>query len=199
MTAQIGVVASAGPAGHLDRVEDHLGAHVGRDPPAHNHPAERVDDEAHVSDAGPGGHERQVRHPEPVWCGRGELALDEVRVPRRRRIRAGGLHPLRPSGALDPRDPHQPGGLIPTDHDPRSSGRLPQLADPVDAVVHLPQLDQPRDQLLVPQRASRGGAGLRGVVAARSHLPQSADELDSEPATVDQVVLVRVDERDYFR
>jgi len=28
---------------------------------------------------------------------------------------------------------------------------------------------------------------------------QSADELDPEPATVDQVVLVRVDERDYFR
>ena len=55
------------------------------------------------------------------------------------------------------------------------------------------------DQLLVPHRASRGGAGLGGVVAARSHLQQPADELDSEPATVDQVILVRVDERDYFR
>ena len=69
----------------------------------------------------------------------------------------------------------------------------------VDPVVRLPQLDQLRDQLLIPHRAGRRGTGLGGVVAARSHLQLSADELDSEPATIDQVVLVRVDERDYFR
>ena len=52
---------------------------------------------------------------------------------------------------------------------------------------------------LVPLGTGGRGAGLSGVVAARSHLQLSADELDSEPATVDEVVLVRVDERDYFR
>ncbi len=193
------MVGASGPAGHLDRVEDHLGAHVRRDPPPHDHARERVDDEAHVGDAGPCRHEGQICHPEPVRRGCGELPLHEVRVPRRRRIRPRRLHSLRPSGTLDPGDPHQPGGLVSADHDPRAAGGLPELTDPVDAVVALPELNELRDQLLVPQSACRRGAGLGGVVTARSHLQQSADELDSEPATVNPVVLVRVDERDYFR
>lgn len=63
----------AGPAGHLNRVEGHLGAHMRRDPPAHDHPGERVDDETHVGDTHPGGYERPLGHPEPVRSGRGEL------------------------------------------------------------------------------------------------------------------------------
>jgi hypothetical protein len=82
---------------------------------------------------------------------------------------------------------------------PPSTRCLPELADSIDAVVGLPEFDQLRDQLLVPPGAGGGSAGLGGVVATRSHLQQPADELDSEPATIDPVVLVRVDERDYFR
>ena len=44
-----------------------------RDPPAHDHPGERVDDETHVGDTHPGGYERPLGHPEPVRSGRGEL------------------------------------------------------------------------------------------------------------------------------
>lgn len=120
-------------------------------------------------------------------------------MPRRRRIRPGGLHPLRPPRALDPRSAHESGRLVPADRDPRPAGRFPELADPVDPVVGLPELDQLRDQFLVPQRPRRGRARLYRVVAARSHLQQSADELDPEQATARDVVLVRVDERDYVR
>lgn len=199
VTPQVHVVVTSGPAGHLDGVEDHLGAHVRRDPPPDDHAGERVDDEAHVRDTGPGRHERQIRRPEPVRSGRGELPLHQIRMPRRRRIRPGCLHPLRAPRALDPCHLHQPRGLVAADHDPRPPGRLPELADPVDPIVRLPQLDEPRDQLLVPLGAGGRSAGLGGVVAARSHLQLSADELDSEPATLDEVVLVRVDERDYLR
>ena len=199
VTSQAGVVVASGPAGHLDRVEDHLGSHVRRDPPPDDHPAERVDDEAHVRDTGPGRHERQIRYPEPVRGARGELPLHQVRVPRRRRIRPRRLDPLRPPRALDPRSAHQPGGLVAADHDPRAAGSFPELADPVDAVVGLPEFDQLGDQLLVPHRAGGRRAGLGSVVTTRSHLQQPADELDSEPATVHKIVLVRVDERDYFR
>lgn len=192
-------MVAAGPAGHLDRVEDHLGAHMRRDPPPDDHAGERVDDEAHIGDAGPGRHECQISDPEPIGRRCGELPFHEVRVPRRRRIRSRRLDPLRPPRAFDPRDPHQPGGLVPADRDPRTSGGFPELADPVNAVVGLPDLDQLWDQLLVPQGTRRGGAGLGGVVAARSHLQQSADELDSEATAVHDVVFVRVDERDYFR
>lgn len=71
------------------------------------------------------------------------------------------------------------------------------LRTPVDAVVGLPEFDQLQDQRLVPPGTSRRLAGLGGVVTARSHLQHSADELGSEPAAFNQVVFVRVDERDY--
>ena len=82
---------------------------------------------------------------------------------------------------------------------PARRAAFQSLQDPVDAIVGLPEFDQLRDQHLVPPGTSRRLAGLCGVVTARSHLQQGADELDSEPAAFNQVVLVRVDERDYFR
>ena len=100
---------------------------------------------------------------------------------------------------LDSCSAHWPGALVPPDYGPGASIGFSELADPVDAVIGLSEADELRDQLLIPPGASGRSVGLGGVVAARSHLQQSADELDSEPATVDQVVLVRVDERDYFR
>ena len=43
------MVGAAAPASHLDRVQDHLGAHVSGAPPAH--PGENVDDEADTLDS----------------------------------------------------------------------------------------------------------------------------------------------------
>ena len=44
------------PAGHLQCVEHHLGAHVAGDSPADDAATEGVGDEAHVGDPRPGGH-----------------------------------------------------------------------------------------------------------------------------------------------
>src|SRR5690606_20826026 len=68
----------------------------------------------------------------------------------------------------------------------------------VDAVVVLPQPAQHHAQLAVTNGPRAGRAGLGGVVAARGHLQHPADGLDPEPATVDDVVLVGVDEGDYL-
>nr|WP_146070628.1 MFS transporter [Cryobacterium sp. M91] len=40
-------MGAATPPCHLDRVEDHLGAHLRCAPPAHDHPREHVHNEAH--------------------------------------------------------------------------------------------------------------------------------------------------------
>ena len=189
----------AGPDAHLERVQREVRPQRLRQLPADHAAGEHVDDERGIHPAGEGAAVGDVRDPQLVRSGRGELPLHQIRVSRGRRIRPGRLHPFRAPCALDPCHLHQPRGLVAADRDPRPPGRLPELADPVDPVVRLPQLDEPRDQLLVPLGTGGRGAGLSGVVAARSHLQLSADELDSEPATVDEVVLVRVDERDYFR
>ena len=120
-------------------------------------------------------------------------------MPRRGWIWPGRLDPLRTRRALDAGGSHEPTGLVPADVDPGTAGGLPELADAVDAVVRVPERHQLRDEGRVADRAPRRGAAFRGVVGARSHLQQAADGLDPERATLDDVVLVRVDERDYFR
>jgi hypothetical protein len=142
---------------------------------------------------------RQVGDPEPVWSGRGELPLHQSRVPCGRWVRPCRLHALGPGCTLDPSSTHQAARLVSTDIDPGTAGGLPELADPIDAVVVLPEADQRRGEGRVADRPRGGGAVLGSVVSARSHLQQAADGLDSERAPFDDVVLVRVDERDYFR
>src|SRR5680860_657042 len=74
-------VGAAGPAGHLERVQDHGGAHVGGGPPAHDHPRERVHDEAHVDHPRPRRHAREIRDPQGVGPVGDELAVDQIGVP----------------------------------------------------------------------------------------------------------------------
>ena len=170
-----------------------------RAPPADDHATEHVDDEADIRDARPGRDERQIGDPEPVRRGRCELPVDEIRVPRGGRIRPRRRHALRTGRALDARCAHEPAGLVSTDLDPRTAGALPELTDPVNAIIRLPEPDEPRRHNSVADRPRRRRTILRGVIGARSYLQQTADGLDSERATLDDVVLVRVDERDYFR
>ena len=164
-----------------------------------SHPTERVNDEADVGDSGPGGNERQIGNPEPVRCGCGELPLHQIRMPSRGRIGPGRLHPLRPDRSLDTRCPHEPARLIPADLNPRPASRFPEFPDPIDAIVVFPESDKLRGQDGVTDRPRRRGTVFRGVIRARSYLQEVADGLDSKRATLDDVVLVRVDERDYFR
>src|SRR5512142_576202 len=187
------------PAGHLDRVEHHWGAHVARDAPADDHPRERIDDEAHVRHPGPGRDEREVRHPQPVGLAGAELALDQVGVTAGAAVPARRSDPLGPPGALDPGLAHEPPRLITPDIDSRAPGGLPELPRPIDLVVGLPDLHQPRHQLLIALSTRRRHPVLGRVVRARSHLQHLANGLYPEPAPVHHVVLVRLDERNYLR
>ena len=75
---------------HLDGVEDHLCAHVSRDAPAHDEPAERVDDETHIGGSGPGGATvRSVTHSR-FGRPRGEVPVDEIAGALRPRVAHGG-------------------------------------------------------------------------------------------------------------
>lgn len=76
---------------------------------------------------------------------------------------------------------------------------FPQPAAPVDLVVVRPEPDELWSQFVFRHRTRGQGAGLASVVAARGRLQQNADELAPEPPTLDDVVLVRVDERERFR
>src|SRR5438309_11642695 len=100
-----------------------------------------------------------------------------------------GADPPGAQHALDAGLAHQPGSLIPADLDPRPAGRLPQLPRPIDLEVVLPQLGQPRRQLLIAAGTRRERPLPRGVVAARSHLQHPADGLDPEPATLHHILL----------
>jgi hypothetical protein len=104
-------------------------------------------------------------------------------------------HPYSP----EERATHQPARLVSSDIDPGTAGGLPELADPIDAVIVLPEADQRRSEGRVADRPRRRGAVLGCVASARSHLQQAADGLDSKRATFDDAVLVRIDERNYFR
>ena len=87
---------------------------------------------------------------------------------------------------------------ITTDVDPATACRFPELANPVHAVVVFPERHKFRDEDRVADGA-RGRDTVFRVIGARSHLQQAADGLDPERATFDDVVPIRVDDRDYFR
>ena len=56
-------VVTARTSGHLERVEDHVGAHVRRDPPPDDPPGERINDETHIRHPRSGRHvRRSVTH-----------------------------------------------------------------------------------------------------------------------------------------
>lgn len=75
LAASVGVgnqafeLGAAGPAGHLEGVKDHVGAHVAGDSPAHDHAGKRIDDEADVGHTLPRRHMRQIGHPQGVGTG----------------------------------------------------------------------------------------------------------------------------------
>jgi hypothetical protein len=166
-------------------------------PPPHDHPRVCVNDEAHVGHPGPGRHECQVGHPELVRGSRGEVAVHQVRVPRRGWVSFGGPHPFAAPDPLNACGPHQPGHLIATDVMTIATSRFPEFAGPIDAVVVFPELAQRRPEDGVAQGPRRWDPGFGVVVGAQGHLQacaaqDRADGLDPElPAIV-------VDEIDYF-
>jgi len=70
------------PTGHLECVEDHGGAHVRCDTPTHDATRERIDDEAHIGDTGPGRHIGQIHRPEAIRRVGSEVPLHQISRPR---------------------------------------------------------------------------------------------------------------------
>jgi hypothetical protein len=66
------------PEGHLEGVDDELGAHVIADRPAHHHPAERLEDHGQVDLPVAGGMLGDIHHPQPVRLGRIENPVHEI-------------------------------------------------------------------------------------------------------------------------
>ena len=119
----------AGPEPHVEGVECEIGAQAGRDLPAHDHPAEHVEDERDVGPAGVRADIGQIGDPQLVRPGRGERAIHQVFGPL-------GLSAVADRGlaGLLPRDPAQALGA----HEPLhgAAGHLDALA--VELGVDLP-------------------------------------------------------------
>ena len=70
--------AAAVPDRHLQGVQDQVGGHLGACPPPDDAAGEHVEDERHEDGPGEGRDVGEVRDPQLVGCGRGEVPLDPV-------------------------------------------------------------------------------------------------------------------------
>jgi hypothetical protein len=117
----VGDQAGAWPAqavGHLQRVEDELGAHVRRQLPADDPPRVAVEDEGEVEEAVPGAQVGEVADPLLVLRPRSEVALEEVTgALDRRLVRDRRPLPAATQLALDPVLAHHPGDPVAPDLD----------------------------------------------------------------------------------
>ena len=103
--------------GHVERLDDELGAEVTRYRPADNAAAPGIEHDRQVEKPGPGRNVGDVRHPEAIWLLDGEFSVDEVRRLLRLGVAdGGGAEPT----ATDPDlrgYPHQPGNPLAADVD----------------------------------------------------------------------------------
>jgi len=173
------------PQGHLQRVEDQLGALGGGRGPAHDGPRVQVDDERDVHDAGPGGHASEVGYPAPVRGRGGEVAPQQVGRPRMAIVGDGGTDlPATPHPG-DAQLAHQPLHGAPGDRDALPAQLAPDLERAVDLVVGLPDPQDLVLELPVAHRPLRRRSTDGGVVGARCDLrpvlaQHSTDRLDTK-------------------
>jgi transposase-like protein len=146
--------AGAPPDGHLQGVQDQLGAHAGGRPPAHDQPREHVDDERDVDRARPAGHIGEVADPQLVGPGGDEPPLDQIRSTVRDRVRDRGPVGLTPHNPGDAKGPHQPGHPVPPDRHAFTLELPPGLAGTVDPVVIGPHLEDFGAKLGIAHRSS---------------------------------------------
>src|SRR5690625_640099 len=184
-----------GPDAHLQRVQGEVGPQRLRQLPADHAAGEHIDDERGIDPARERAAVGDVRDPQLVRSGRGEVTFDQVRTGV---WTVAGERCPRALLSADPAQPlgsHQPfhGAACDRDTFPAQlSVELLRAVDPEVLRVNAPDLNQ---QLLVPDRPFRGWSGLEGVVGARRDLraccgERAADRLDAE------LMLVLVDELD---
>lgn len=113
-----------------------------------------------------------------------------------RRLRVGlrGLHALLAAHALNLEHFHEPGNLISPNTNACASRRFPELTNPINGVVRVPEFKKLRHDLSVSSLPSRLWPAVRGVIRGWGHLQYTADELDPKTTASNNVVLVRVDE-----
>ena len=173
----------AQPVRHLQRVEHELGARVGGELPADDHPAEAVEDEGQVDEALPGPEVGEIADPLLVRAGGGELALEEVGCPLGRRL-GRDRRPLllAATDALEALSPHQPPDPVTADLDLAPTQLLPGLPHPVGPPVARPRLLDLPHQLAVGKLAAGRLPGSPRVEGAHRHPQHTADRLDPEDA-----------------
>ena len=90
-----------GPRRHVQGVDDEWCRHRPRRLPADDAAGEHVDDEGHVDDARPRRAVGEVRDPQLVGPGGGEVPLDQIGSPGCTRVGVGGEALLCPGGPAD--------------------------------------------------------------------------------------------------
>jgi hypothetical protein len=121
--------------------------------PADDHAGEHIDDERDVHPARVGLDVGQIRDPQPVRCGRPELALDKIGGPDEPVVAFGRAHP-------DPASPaapqahvgHQPLNGATRDPDTIFVQLVPHLVRAIDREVQFPHPQHLRAQLGVTHR-----------------------------------------------
>jgi hypothetical protein len=99
---------------HVERGQDELRAQMRGHGPADDAAAPRIEHDGEIQEAGPRGDVGDVRDPQPIGPGRGELAIDEVRrrarrlIPHRRTDRPA-------ADSLETHGPHQAGDALAAD------------------------------------------------------------------------------------
>jgi len=121
---------------HAQCVEDEIGAHVAGELPADDPAAVDVNDKAEEHQALVAAQIGEVRDPQLVGSGRGEIAVDEIRPPPSHRVSDRGPPRLAAAlGALDAVGAHQPRNTVAADVDACALECLPGPSVAVGVVV----------------------------------------------------------------
>jgi len=191
-------LSGAVPDGHLQGVDGQVRAQGVGQLPAHDHPAEDVDEEGGVQPADVGLHVGEVGHPQPIGGGRCEVPVHQVVRAVLALVRPGGdLVGLAPAYTGEPQVTHKSFDCAAGDPGAFPVELGPDLVGSVDVEVLAVNPEDLGLQLLVPQRSGRWGPRLRHPVRVRGDLAavlgeHTADRLDPE------AVPVSVDEGDYL-
>lgn len=119
------LVGPAVPHGHVEGVEDELGAQMRRHRPANDAPAERVDHHREIQPPFDRPLLRDVGDPEPIGAGRTKVALNEILGWQRAEITAGETtSPPATVGALETGLTHQTGDSLTTAADAMVEAQL---------------------------------------------------------------------------
>jgi hypothetical protein len=161
----------AAPDGHLQGVDDELGAHVIADRPAHHHPAERLEDHRQVDLAIAGRVFGDVHHPQAVRLDRIEGPVDEVRRRLGGRVASGAAPPAPPVDALHAGLAHQPFHPLAATADTLAQAQLGvHPRRPVAPPAHAVDVDDGVGQVGVVEIPIRDRLGLPGVEPGGGHL-----------------------------